>query len=93
MCRTSSPPRRDLYELANELAANEGGFFVPKSERKRIGTDNESRRIEIYNANYGASGVRLGDYERPWSVLTPWDGRMFTTYTEALEWALKEAAK
>ena len=35
MCNpTKQPPRRDMYELQEELAADKGGFLLPESDRR-----------------------------------------------------------
>lgn len=60
-------------------------------DRPRIGTDNNVHRIEIFNGNYSPSGTRIGEFENPWTVLTPWDMRSFSTYPEALDHAREEA--
>jgi hypothetical protein len=94
MCRTSSPPRRDLYELSTELAADKGGFFVPENRpRIRIGAHHEARRAQIYNANYMADGTKYADYTKPWTAFTSIDFRAFKTHPEALQWVLQEARK
>jgi hypothetical protein len=103
MCRTSSPPRRDLYELTQTLqgekqksAAEQGGFLVPES-RPRIGHTAwmafAERRTAVFNANYAANGERLLDLDKPWTVLTPEDFRAFTTYAEAATYAFKGMTK
>lgn len=103
MCNpTMQPPRRDMYALEQTILAEKtnstandldpkGSFILPK--RPRIGTDNTTERIEIFNGNYSPSGKRIGEFPRPWNVLTPWDARFFTTHAEALQWVLQEARK
>ena len=60
--------------------------------RPRIGTGTNFDRIEIYNANYGASGVRIGNFDRPWNVLGPGNTfDAFHTHAEAITYATKEA--
>ena len=89
MCNpTSQPPRRDLYELETILTADNGGFLVAK--RPRIGTSDKSGRIEVYNACWSATGQRIGNYERPWNVFTPWDSIMFATHAEAIAYAFSQ---
>lgn len=62
-------------------------------DKPRIGTNNESRRIEICNGNYAPSGTRIGDFERPWNVFTPRGFRTFATHTEAIEYADQEVGQ
>jgi hypothetical protein len=93
MCRTSSPPRRDLYELETSLAVTERPFFMPANRRIRIGADTEARRQQIYNADYMSDGTRYAHFPKPWTVFTAIDFRAFTTHHEALQWALQEAHK
>ena len=101
MCRTSAPPRRELYELETELAANEGGFFVAKTKPKppRVGSTawiyERPNTIAIFNGGFDVDGTRLdiGTAE-PWTAIHPDGGwHHFWTHTEALEWALQEARK
>jgi hypothetical protein len=100
MCRTSSPPRRDLYELEQTLTAENqesaettpeptGSFLLPRLT-VRVWT---SGRAGIYNANYASNGERFLDLRNPWTVVTPSNFRVFKTHHEALTWALQEAAK
>jgi len=94
MCRTSSPPRRDLYEIQNELGAHEVPSFLPKTRpRIRIGADSETRRAQVYNADYTADGTRYARFDKPWTAFTAIDFRAFKTHHEALTWALQEARK
>ena len=93
MCRTSAPPRRDMYELQEELAADKGGFLLPAHRRIRVGTGNDHRRAQIYNAEYLADGTRYTRFDRPWTAFTAIDFRTFTTHAEALQWVLQEARK
>ena len=100
MSFTSSPPRRDLYELTQTLsteqtksAAEQGGFLVPANRRIRIGADNEARKVQVYNADYMSDGTRYAHFDKPWTVFTPINFRAFKTHTEALTWALEEASK
>lgn len=60
-------------------------------DKPRIGTTDNSSRIEIYNSNYNADGGRTGNYEHPWTVITPLHGYSFETHAEALQHAIKEA--
>lgn len=62
-------------------------------DKPRIGTDNESGRIEIYNGNWSPSGERLGTFNQPWTVLTPDNVHTFHTHHEAITHATKEAGK
>jgi len=94
MCRTSAPPRRDLYELSTELAAEQGGFLVPISRpRIRIGASTEARRAQIYNAEYMADGTRYARFTKPWTAFTSIDFRAFKTHAEAIQWVTQEARK
>jgi len=91
MCRTSAPPRRDLYELSNELRANEGPFFVPPKRVERLNQSAwRSNRRTVYNANYSADGHQLLQLQKPWTVLSPIDFQAFHTHAEAVAWAFKE---
>ena len=93
MCRTSAPPRRDLYELETSLTADKGGFLLPAHRRIRVGAGNDHRRAQVYNAEYLADGTRYTRFDRPWAAFTAIDFRTFTTHAEALQWVLKEARK
>lgn len=100
MCRTSAPPRRDIYELTQTLptvptksAAEQGGFLVPKTKAPRIGStawlQQRDNAIAVFNGGYDVDGTRLniGNAE-PWTVITP-DGAWshFWTHAEALAYA------
>ena len=93
MCRTSEPPRRDMYELTTELAADKGGFFVPANRRIRVGAGNDAQRAQIYNAEYMSDGTRYAKFDKPWTAFTAIDFRTFKTQPEALAWVLQEARK
>ena len=93
MCRTSEPPRRDMYELTTELAADKGGFFVGTNRRIRVGAGNDAQRAQVYNANFMADGTRYADFPKPWTAFTAIDFRTFTTHAEAIAWVLQEARK
>lgn len=90
---TKQPPRHDIYEIGKELAADTGGFLVPKNRRIRIGADNEARRVQIYNAEYMSDGTKYASFDRPWTVFTPISFRAFKTHAEAITWATQEARK
>ena len=96
MCRTAAPPRRDLYELANELAANEGGFFVPSKPGRIAGNDWMEKRANhataVWNGHYSAEGGQIIWHTKPWCVMTPTDFRTFNTHAEAIQYAFKETA-
>ena len=99
MCRTSAPPRRDLYELETELAANEGGFFVAKTKPKppRIGGAEwetvKPYSVAIYNADYMSTGERYAQFTDPWTVVGADTYERFPTHAEAIRYAFKETAK
>ena len=94
MCRTSAPPRRDMYEIETELGTHEVPFLLPAARpRIRIGAHHEARRAQIYNANYMADGTKYADYTKPWTAFTSIDFRAFKTHPEALQWVLQEARK
>ena len=93
MCRTSEPPRRDMYELTTELAADKGGFFVPANRRIRVGAGNDAQRAQIYNAEYMSDGTRYAKFDKPWTAFTAIDFRTFKTHAEAIAWVLQEARK
>ena len=101
MCRTSSPPRRDLYELTQTLqteptksAADTGGFFVPKPRPPRINTNEwDSARpgaYGIYHAGHLPSGTFV-ELVRPWTVIGPATFRCFNTHAEATQYAFTKA--
>lgn len=100
MCRTSAPPRRELYELEQTLTTEKtksaetkpeptGSFLMP---RLSIRGWHNTRRA-IYNANYTADGHRLLELDKPWTVLSPIDFRAFHTYAEAATYAFKGMTK
>jgi len=94
MCNpTKQPPRRDMYELQEELAADKGGFLLPAHRRIRVGAGNDHRRAQVYNAEYLADGTRYTRFDKPWTAFTAIDFRTFTTHAEALQWVLQEARK
>lgn len=62
-------------------------------DKPRIGCGDNYDRIWIFNANYSATGERVGDFERPWNLYTPNHTGTYATQPEALERALQEAGK
>ena len=94
MCNpTSSPPRREMYELTAELAADKGGFFVPANRRIRVGAGNDAQRAQVYNADYMSDGTRYARFDKPWTAFTAINFRAFETHAEAIHWVLQEARK
>jgi hypothetical protein len=84
-----------LYELGNELTANEGGSFLPKTKPGRIAgdawmTERAPVATAVYNANYSATGEHIHWHENPWSVMGPGGFKTFSTHTEAIHWAFHE---
>ena len=94
MCNpTKQPPRHDLYAIGKELAADTGGFSLPKPRVPRLTARVWTNgRVGIYNANYASNGDKFLDLLRPWTVVTPSDFGAFRTHAEALAYAFKETA-
>lgn len=89
MCRTSEPPRRDMYELTTELGTRKVPSFLPRlTVRGWL-----SGRVALYNADYSSNGERFLTLDRPWTVLTPCDFRAFDNYAEAAKYAFKGMTK
>lgn len=61
-------------------------------DKPRIGTGHSYDRAEIFNGNYTASGVKVGDFERPWNLFTPDGGATFATHAEAIHAATSQEA-
>lgn len=57
-------------------------------DKPRIGTGPTQDRTQVYNANWAPSGTRIGDFERPWTVIGPDVFRMCATHQEALAVAI-----
>ena len=93
MCRTSEPPRRDMYELTTELGTRKVPSFLPANRRIRVGAGNDAQRAQVYNANFMADGTKYADFPKPWTAFTAIDFRTFKTHAEALQWVLQEARK
>lgn len=94
MCNpTSSPPRREMYELETTMAATERPSFLPANRRIRVGAGNDARRAQIYNADYMSDGTRYARFDKPWTAFTAIDFRAFATHAEAITWVLQEARK
>lgn len=55
--------------------------------KPRIATNNTTDRTEIYNANFAPSGLRIGNFDNPWTVIGPDVFRMCGTHQEAIEYA------
>ena len=100
MCRTSAPPRRDLFQIEQTLSVDtqkstttepdpKGSFLLPRLPVRGWTT----KRVAIYNANYAVNGDLFLDLARPWTVLTPCDFRAFDTYAEAATYAFKGMTK
>jgi hypothetical protein len=102
MCRTSAPPRRDLYELEQSIttvqtksAAEQGGFLVADSKPGRIaGNDWMEKRADhataVWNGHYSVEGGQILWDTKPWCVMTPTSFQSFDTHAEALAYAFKE---
>lgn len=56
-------------------------------DKPRIGSCNETDRIEIYNGNYAPSGVRIGDFTHPWTVIGPNVFHMLPSFEDAVKYA------
>ena len=98
MCRTSAPPRRDMYELQESLRTGTGPSFLPKTKPGRIaGNDWMERRADhataVWNGHYGVEGGQILWHTKPWCVMTPTSFQTFNTHAEAIRYAFKETAK
>jgi hypothetical protein len=56
----------------------------------RIGTDIAAPKAAIYNANYAPSGVRIGDFARPWTIIGPSVFETYPTHAQAIQRATQE---
>lgn len=95
MSCTSAPPRRDLYELSTELGTHTVPTFLPEKPGRIAGQDWMAKRpnaIAVWNASYTATGHRCEGFGKPWTVMGPNTFKNFTTYAEALAYAIKETA-
>ena len=105
MCRTSAPPRRDLYELEQSItteqtksAAEQGGSFLPETKPPRIGTYQWMQARDgvtaVFNSDYDENGNLLGPSDKPWTVADPVnDWEYFHTHAEAIAYAFKGTTK
>lgn len=62
-------------------------------DKPRIGCGVTQDRTVVYNANYAPSGKRIGDFERPWTVMGPDVFSMCETHREALDYATANPAQ